>query len=361
MAAAAGPRARGAQRLLPEPERLWIAYAPRAWPCAPVAPAAPADPAAPVRWLDLSRGCFGRPGEASEAAAGSGPAEHADLAELPGFPDGPFDDVLYVPPVAPEHRAARDRALAPILEAGTPVVVQLVTREPMPDPAGSAASAATATSAASAGVLAVVDLLEPLLAGETDPLERVPPDAVAVWPLVSGLTDGEELREAGLARLARAGVSTVQGVVPDLSPAERRMLAEGRDESVFDALFHGRAPDPRELARAVVRHGMAPFAARPLPRPPLAGAPGREIGGLLLLAGELCQRLGQHGRGQAHFRAARWIDRSRYDLRVLAAEGNLQVIHWLDPASREIVEEWARAGRSATVDGLLEEYAGPVR
>ena len=265
--------------------------------------------------------------------------------------------MLYVPPVASGDRAERDRALGPILAAGTPVLVQLLPGQPAPSATQDAEAVRTGDAS---GATVVVDLLAALLGGELETLDRLPPDAVVAWPLVGGLTDGAALREAVLGRLAGAGVRVVQPLVPELAPAERRELAEGRDESVFDALFHGQPPDPRVLARAVARHGMSPFLTRPLPRAPLAGAPGREIGGLLLLAGELCQRLGHHGRGQAHFRAARWVDRSRYDLRVLAAEGNLQVIHWLDPASREIVDEWARTGRSATVDALAEEYAGPV-
>jgi len=348
VAAAAGRRAQRPVRQLPEPERFWIRFAPRAWPTAP---------AAPVRWLDLARGGFGRPG--TEPTDQPEPAGN----ELPPLPDGPFDDVLYVPPVAPGYRAARDRALGPILEAGTPVLVQILAGEEPPP--------RLEIDERSAPVV-VADLLDLFLAEKADEaeepgeddrltrLERVPPGAVVVWPLVAGLTDGEAFREEGLGRLAGAGAAVVQPVVPELSPAERRGLAEGRDDRVFDALFHGRSPDPSELARAVVRHGMAPFLERPLPRPPLGGAPGREIGGLLLLAGDLCQRLGYHGRGQAHFRAARWVDRTRYDMKVLAAEGNLEVIPWLDPASQQIVREWARSGRSETVDTLIEEAVGPV-
>ncbi len=352
-ASGAGARARRPVRLLPEPERFWIRFAPRAWPAAPSA----------VRWIDLAHGVFGRPGDGPDSISGDlagepfGEPSDLDPADLDPsglLPDGPFDDVLYVPPVAPELRVARDRALAPVLAAGTPVVVQILPGEPAPG---------AGEGEAPAGAVTVVDLSDALLAGDLarlDRLESLPPGSAAVWPLVAGLTDDEALWAEGLDRLAGAGLSTVQPVVPELAPAERRLLAEGRDERVFDALFHGRPPDPRELARAAAGHGLPPFLPRPLPRPPLAGAPGREIGGLLLLAGELCQRLGRHGRGQAHFRAARWIDRSRYDLRVLVAEGNLPVIPWLDPASREIVEEWARTGRSATVDALVGDYAAPV-
>jgi len=320
---------------LPEPDRFWIRFAPRSWPAAPA-------PDGPL-WLDLARGRLGAPGEGAE----------------PLLPTGPFDDVLYVPPVASRdagarrERAALDRAVAEIVAEGTPVVVHLFPGDPPPPE----------------GATGVVDLLDALVERRLDDLAAIPPGAAAaVWPLLPGLTDGEELREEGLARLAEAGLRVVQPVAPDLPPPDRRRLAEGRDERVFDALFHGPPADPRSFSRhACGRWRLADgsggavwervlFLPRPLPSPPLAGASQREVAGLLLAAGELELRLGRHGRGQAHFRAARWIDRTQYDLKVLTAEGNLSVIPWLDPASRQIVEEWARAGRSEVVDRLAAEY-----
>lgn len=322
MAAARRPPGSRASRpsiQLPEPERLWVRYAPKRWS---------AGPPEPVRWLDPVRGCLGAVGD-----------EYARPADTQ-IPPGPFDDVLHVPPVGPGQSEARDRAVETIVADGTPVVVQVLPGDPEPP----------------AGVTVVVDLLDALLVGEVERLDAVPSAAAALWPLIGGLTDAPDLVEDGLGRLAGAGTRAVHAVAPQLPPGDRRVLAEGRDEAVFGALFHAEAPDPRDLARAVARHGLEPFLPRPLPRPPLGGAAQREVGGLLLLAAELCQRLERHGRAQAHFRAARWIDRTRYDPRVLAREGNLEVIHWLDPASREIVEEWAEAGRSGTVDRLVEEY-----
>jgi hypothetical protein len=319
---------------LPEPERLWVRYAPRTWRAGPVPGPVPdqdpdRSPTGPGAWLDLARGRLGAPG----------------TGDPPELPAGPFDDVLYVPPVDPrdrEARAHRDRAIAGILADGTPVLVHLFPGDPPPPD----------------GATPVVDLLGALLARDPRVLGALPEGSAAVWPLIGGLTDGEALREEWLDRLAEAGAAVVQPVVPDLPPEDRRTLAEGRDRRVFDALFHGRPPEPRGFARAAARRGLGIVLPRPLPRPPLRGARQRELGGLLLLAGDLCQRLGRVGRGQAHFRAARWVDRTRYDLRVLAREGNLAVIHWLDPASRAVVEEWAERGASPIVDGLLEEYAG---
>lgn len=320
---------------IPEPDRLWIRYAPKTWAAGP-------DADGPL-WLDLARGHLGAPGEGGR----------------PLLPPGSFDDVVYVPPLAPgaaDARAERDRDVAGIVAEGTPVLLHLLPGDPPPPE----------------GVTGVVDLLDALVERRLDDLSAIPAGAVAaVWPLVGGLTDDEELREEGLARLADAGLRAVQPVAPDLPPADRRRLAEGRDERVFDALFHGPPADPRRFshrARELWRVPEEPgaeawrsvvFIGRPLPRPPLAGESQRQVAGLLLVAGELELRLGRHGRGQAHFRAARWIDGTQYDLKVLAGEGNLSVIPWLDPASRRIVEEWARAGRSEIVDRLGLEYLGP--
>ncbi len=254
-----------------------------------------------------------------------------------------------MPPVAEGGRAARDRAAARVAAAGTPVLAQLVPGEAPPE-----------------GAVAVYDLLAVLLAGDLDSLAALPPGSSAVWPLFAGLTDDPCLQEEGCRRLAAAGVAVVQALVPDLPPADRRRLHElatlagersgERADAIFDGLFHAPPPDPRAFAGAAHRHGLAPFLARPLPRPPLAGAAGREIAGLLALAAELATRLGRVGRGQALFRAARWADRGEVDLRALARDGNLHVLPWLGPEGRRLVEEWSETGRSETLERWVERY-----
>jgi hypothetical protein len=280
------------------------------------------------------------------------------------LPEGPFDDVLYLPPVAGPLRVERDRAAAEVAARGTPVLAQLLPGEPPP---------------ASEGVVAVYDLLEPLLSGDLDALAALPPGAAALWPLVAGLTDSEELRDEGVRRLARAGVAVLQAVSPELPPEDRRRLFEGRaeggspgaapadeegeaeDDELFAGIFHAPLPDPRPLARAAHAAGMAPFLLRPPPRPPLQGAAEREAAGLLALAGELHLRLGCVAPSQALYRAARFLDRTPYDLRALAREGNLPVLPWLEGEAQTIVQEWASTGRSATVEGLHAEYTAPLR
>lgn len=370
----AGPRP---ELLLPEPDRLWIRYAPRGWPCAPSSGERGAS-AVPL-WLDLASDRLGPPGEPG--------VEGLDL------PTGPFDDVLYVPPVAAELRTARDRAAADVAARGTPVLVQLLPGDKAPE---------------AEGVVALYDLLGPLVAGDLDVLNELRPGTAALWPLVAGLTDSPDLREEGVRRLAEAGVATLQAVSPDLLPTDRRRLFESRtavggdeenaapdsnpekepadstpeelkrnpekrldasgaledqgigegEAELFRRLFHGGLPDPRPLVRTARVHGLAPFLPRPLPRPPLTGATDREVAGLLALAGEIHLRLARLTPSQACFRAARWIDRSSYDLRALAREGNLHVLPWMDPMCRSIIDEWSEAGGSATVEALLAEYSG---
>lgn len=309
---------------LPDPDHLWIRHRPRRWPAAP---------GADVLWLDLARGVLGAPGE--------GPADPARAPLLPRLPDPPPDDVVYVPPVDPAARAERDREVARLAAAGTPLLVQLLPGEPSP----------------TGGATAVYDLLGPLAAGDLDRLGALPAGTAAVWPLVAGLTDDPELWRAGCRALAAAGVATAQPVRPALPAADRRRLAAGRDEETFAALFHRPAPDERAFARVAHRAGLAPF----LPRPVVAGAAAdrtpREPAGLLALAGELTLRLGRGtGRGQSLYRAARLLDRTACDVRALVREGNLSVLPWLDDTGRQVLEEWARAGRSAAVDDLLATY-----
>jgi len=270
-----------------------------------------------------------------------------DACELSALADASLDNVLYLPPVPPHGAVARDELARALLAFGTPVVIQLFPGEETAVPPAS-------------GAAFVFDLLSSLLEHDLEALRGLPAGATAVWPLLPGLTDDPELWELGCGNLAAAGVRCVQALTPALSPADRRRLAEGwGGEQTFDALFHGHPPSERDFARAAYRHGLEPFLLRPLPRPPARGARNRWIGGVVALAGELWLRLGRPvEQGQAFYRAARWIDRTAYDLEALAREGNLAVLP-LDPASREIVGECAATGESARLARLLEEYLAP--
>jgi len=301
-------------RQLPEPVRFWIAHGPRSWRCAG------------GLWSDLANGRLEGLGRAT-----------AELPEL----EADVDDLFYLPQVAPELAGVRDRLAASLIEAGTPVLVQLRPGERPELP----------------GAEVIYDLLDALLGDELASLGAVPAGANTVWPLIPGITDHPELWDEGLERLAAAGVRRVQGLALELGPRARRRLAEGREEHVFDALFHGSVPSERGFARHVARHGLEPF----LPRPRTGVSPrrvnNRQIAARLALAGELWLRLGRPvNAGQALFRAARGAESTHHDLVGLAREKNLEVMDWLDKSAAEVVREIVLEGRSSLLEELRGEY-----
>lgn len=311
---------------LPEPGRFWIRYVPRGWE----------TPERP--WVHLAAATLGEWGGRSPK---SKPTDFAALAEAS------LDDVLYIPPVPPRRAAARDELARARLVGGTPVLVQFLPGDEstIPDVSGAAF---------------VIDLLPALLDRDLGGLRKLPARSSAVWPLVPGMTDDPALWELGCRDLAAAGVRRVQALTLNLTPPDRRRLAERwGGEEAFDALFHGQPPSERAFARVAHRHGLEPFLPRPLPRPPVHGAGNRRIGGALALAGELWLRLGRPVEpGQALYRAARWVDNTHYDVEALAREGNLAVLP-LDPESRGIVDDLVETGGSELLDRLLDEYVAP--
>jgi hypothetical protein len=314
------PRAAVAASQLPEAGHFWIRYRPRVWE----------PPASP--WLDLSRAALGNARRWPHAA------------NFAAFLATPLDDLLYLPPVPAELAEERSSLAVAHLDRGTPVLLQLRCGEPLPLPVGG-------------GLLLVVDLLEPLLEGNLELLARVPAAATAVWPLLPGMTDEPALWHEGCGRLAAAGVRTVQALTPQLAPAERRRFAEQRGEHAFAALFHRPPPSEQAFAQQAARLGIQPFVRRPLPRPPLRGASNRLAAGALALAGELATRLGRPvERTQALFRAARWIDRTGYDLDALARDGHLQMVEALDEPSRRLVSECLAGGEPGMLSELLAAY-----
>lgn len=320
-------RSWGWRSQLPEPAHLWIRFRPaggkgwRDWP----------GPERP--WLDF--------------AHGGPPVWTPGDGALPE-PDGePLGDVALVPPVAAEHTADRKALIERLASHGTPVLDQRLA----PD------TPSVSSSPLPEGVVVVYDLLAPLLGGDLETLARLPAGSTAVWPLLAGITDDPGLWREGCRKLAAAGVATLQAMSPPLGPADRRRLADGRDESVFEALFHRPAPEPRGLACEAWRHGLSPLLERPLPRPPLRGRGNRRVAGRLALIAELWHRLDRPAaRGQDLFRAAREIDRTSWDLAALARDGNLGVLTWLRPADRKLVEEILAGERPGLLDELWNEY-----
>jgi hypothetical protein len=322
---------------LPDPGRFWIRYVPRAW-----------EPPEPpwVHLADARMGEWGRTISQKIAPVAS------SITSLSG---APLDDVLYLPPVPPRRAAVRDKLASSRLVDGTPVLLQLFPGEESAVPAVS-------------GVAFVYDLLPALLAHDLERLDRLGDlpggGATVVWPLISGLTDDPGLWDAGCARLAAAGVRCAQAMAPALEPADRRRLMERwgkeREEEVFEALFHREPPPERDFARAAARHGLEPFLSRPLPRAPVLRTENLRLGGALALIAELWLRLGRsEEKGQDFYRAARFIDRTHWDVPALDRDGNLSVLPF-EPEVHAVLAELLETGEAELLTELLAEYVAPA-
>ncbi len=301
----------------PEPGRLWVRYRPRPWP------------APDGLWTDLAAVGLGQPGP--PGATIPGPAGRAPLA----------DDLLYLPPVEAGSAAARRALGRAAIDAGAPVLEQLLPGE----------------RPAIEGAVAVYDLLPALAAGELERLAQLPAGATAVWPLVAGVSGDPEVWEPGLRRLAEARCAAVLGLALQLAAGDRRRLAGNLDEERYRRLFHGPPPAERAFAWAAGRFGWGPFIERPLPAGPPWRRENRRLAGLLARAAELWLRLGRpESRGQELYRAARGVDRLDRDLATLAREGNLSVLPWLAPPARQLIEEATTGPKPALLHELETEY-----
>lgn len=300
----------------PDPNHCWVRFAPRSWP------------GADELWLDLFSRGLGRRGRA-------GVNLDSDLVS------GSHDDVVYLPPVDESHEDSLRRAIEALVAADIPLLVQVLPRNQPVSP----------------GSEYVFDLLQAIATLKLEDLRELPQGSSAVWPLVGGYTDDPALWNEVLASLAEGGVSRVQGVSADLSPADRRRIVEVAGERGFDKLFHGPPPAERDFAVVVNRFGMEPFLSRPLPQGPTRLRGNRRLAEELSLIGELWLRLGRsESRGQAFYRAARLIDREAHDLTALAREGNLGVVTWLDAGSRQLVDEIVATGSASLLTELRNEY-----
>jgi len=300
----------------PDLGRCWVRYAFRSWP------------GSGDLWLDLFSRALGRASEQT-----FDPGSLVGVAEL--------EDVVYLPPVESLQEEFREQVARRLTSTGTPVLVQSLVGTALRSPDSSE----------------IIDVLHTVATGDVAQLDTIPAGATVIWPLISGYSDGAELWDQGLGRLAAAGVTCVQGVAADLSPADRRRIVEVAGEHGFERLFHGPAPTEREFAVAVRNAGMEPFFRRPLPSAPSRLVHNRRLAGYLASIGELWLRLDwTESRGQSFYRAARWVDRESHDLVVLAREGNLGVVSWLDDDSCQVIEEIATRGESSLLQELEGEY-----
>lgn len=308
---------------LPDPGHFWLRFTPRQW----------RGPERP--WTNLAAGGLRSPG-------GRRHAPHA----FPDLPARALDDVVYLPPVEAAARGERDALARELARQGAPVLVQALPGEALPGPPA----------------VALYDLLQPLLLGNLALLAELPRGCRAVWPLIAGVTDDPSLVRPGLETLEAAGVAEVQGLTLDLAPADRRWLAGDGDERRFAKLFHAPPPSERDFAVRAHAFGYSPFMARPALSAAASDAAlptNRRLAEVLALLAELWLRLGRPvSRGQAFYRAMRYVDRCRHDLGALFREGNLGVLEWLDPDSRVVVEETLGSGRPRLLAELLGVYLG---
>ncbi|MEM6457615.1 MAG: hypothetical protein AAF772_21180, partial [Acidobacteriota bacterium] len=234
---------------LPEIVHGWIAWAPRRW-------RASAGP-----WTDLAAGCLRAldaldPPALPPALQPAPPdADDGDSAPSAPLPDALLgcDDLLYLPPVAPEIVPAHARLANGLAAAGVPVLLQQPVGQRLPSaPPSSSASRADALPPSAAPLAAAVTVVHDLLpvrladypgAALDAACAALPRGAWVLWPLVPGRLDAPAEQAAACARLARAGVVGVHPLAPTLRPIDRRRLAEGREEAVFHRLFHAAPPD----------------------------------------------------------------------------------------------------------------------
>jgi hypothetical protein len=307
------------RELAPEPARFWIRFAPKRWPT-------PENP-----YLDLADRRICWPGDETAVPLPEPPAHRLDL--------------VYLPPVPRRRRAERERWIVDLERAGGAALVEV-------DPDEAAEPTATGTR--------ILNLLPLMLGGEAAKLEPLPLDVAAVVPLLPGISAGEADWEPWLAALASAGRRPVLGIPVELTPSDRRRLADRTGEDRWEAIFHGDTPSDREFARAVGAAGLEPFPPRPRLFLPPRRVRNRELASALAQAGELWLRLGRsEADGQALLAAARHVEATPLDLAALAREGNLDVISWLSPRARDLVAEKVASGRYPLLDELKAAFLAP--
>jgi hypothetical protein len=307
----------------PEPSRCWIVHAPRHWP----------QPES--WWLDLAR-------EELVDGVGRGDGAAAD-AGIPALPAN-LADVAYLPPVGPVHNWWRQEIRERLTRSGCDPVVQFLLGEEIEAGGGSP----------------VVDLSPALVARKLAMLDAVPAGSHCCWPLIPGLTSDPVFCRQGLERLAAAGVSGVQPVVPELASTARRRLGELTSRAGYRELFHGAAPDVRDFARSARQLGLTAFLERPPCGRSGRALANRKIATRLHMLGELIQRTrGSMDESLTFYRAGRWADREVLDIHDLVRSRNLGLVPELTAESAREIELLVEGSPSERLAGLELDYLGP--
>ncbi|MCG8461051.1 MAG: hypothetical protein MI919_32605 [Holophagales bacterium] len=124
--------------MLGEPSHFWIAFVARSWRFRE------------GLWTDIARGALG------------GSRKTGSEAGLPDLEIEGLDDLFYLPPVDLDLAGERDRLADRLTGAGTPVLLQLAPGE------------STAASTESGLLRVVYDLVDHLVAGESERLAELP-------------------------------------------------------------------------------------------------------------------------------------------------------------------------------------------
>ena len=250
---------------------------------------------------------------------------------------------IYIPPVPAEEKSQVTEVATWARSIGSSVLEQIVVRgEPSP---------------VSPHSEPLYDLLELSLSGDWDALKDLPPQCQILWPLLSGLSDDEEQVEQGLAALAALRPRAVIAVVPELSPATRRLLSERLGDLAFGSVFHGQRSDPRRFAAACRQAGLEFLPGREgrtagrRPGDSLEQRAASELGLIADLWGDVYE---SESRAQEFYRAARWFEETSYDLRSLLRDGNLGVVPWMDPEIESVARELAEGAKRSE---LLQQTA----
>ena len=307
---------RGFSEHLPEARTLWTRYRPKGWG------------GAPGPWFDLVDGGLGG------ASRGAAPRVE-DVAAL--------DDLVYLPPPGRGESGLRDELAAATIERGLRPVVQVGLEDPAPAVQGT--------------FTLLIDSLPALLSQAGGGRGRE--ETVWLLPAIPGLTAGESAQERVCARLVELSASAVHVYEPRLEGSDLRRLAELFGGDGFERLFHGEAVDGTPLMRSAHHAGLE--VLRPRPAAGVAGraAEHRVLSGLLSQTGDLWMRAGRPpSAGQVLFRAAREVDRTAFDLRSLAREGNLRVFEWLAEPAGAVVDAWLATGAAPLLDELTAEVLG---
>lgn len=312
------------RELEPRASRLWIRFAPRRWP------------ACSRPWLDLTerRIVWPSPGRAGEV----------DLE--PQLP--PSSDVALLPPVEKARTREKQELGSALVAKGCAVLFQRAAEDDAL-PKGD-------------GAALVQDLLFPLLEDNLAALEGVSPAAIVLVPLLPGVSESATAWGPLLRQLAARTPLAVVGLVPELTPIDRRRLVDRLGESSFERVHHHAAPGPeleRSFARAVVAAGLNPFFERPAVRLAPRATRNRRIAAALFEAGERWLALGRsESDGAALLAAARHAESATQDLEALARERQLAHLPFLSAIARREIERFAEEGRSELVAELRAEWVG---